>query len=574
MLAGSSALPPVLSRGAARRPVPQAVAQSRWPLSGQADQAPADDPTPAWLALLLRALQACLRHRVLTLLAALAMLLAAVPLASWLPTGFMPADDQAQTQVRLSLPPGTPWAQTRALAEQARLQLQGLPQVRRIYTTIGGGQSGQDSPAALLQGQAAQATLILTLSPRAQRPGINRQHLEAGFRQALADLPGARVQVGPGDGAERLTLDLSGSDGAALLAHARRVEQALRGLPRIGLVNASAAAQRQDLVLQPDPARAAELGVTTAAMADTLRIATTGDTDADLARLNLAQRQWPVVVRLPAQAREDLALLARLPVPGARGPVMLGQVASLQMASGPAQIDRRNRQRSITIEVGLNGQALGDVQAQALQLPALAQLPPGISLAPSGDAETMAELFQGFGLAMAVGVLCLYAVLVLLFDDLLQPLVIGVALLLAVPGAIAALWLAGGELSMPALIGLVMLMGIAAKNAILLVDHVARSTADARARHGQPLQQAVLNACRQRARAIVMTTLAMAAGMLPVALGLGSDPSFRAPMAIVVIGGLLTSTVMSLLVVPVVLACVGDARQALGAGRQRVFGRA
>jgi multidrug efflux pump subunit AcrB len=318
-------------------------------------------------------------------------------------------------------------------------------------------------------------------------------------------------------------------------------------------------------VVRPDPARAADLGVTAAAMADTLRVATAGDFDQALAKLNLAQRQVPVVVRLPAQARTDLDLLRQLPVPGARGPVPLGSVATLELSSGPAQIDRYDRQRNVNIEVELNQRPLGEVEAQVLALPSLKNLPPGVIQTTIGDAEAMAELFQSFGLAMLTGVLCIYVVLVLLFKDFVQPATILGALVLSVPGAFLALFVTHTAISMPSMIGLIMLMGIATKNSILLVDYVILAQREL----GLARREAVLDACRKRARPIVMTTIAMAAGMMPIALGWGVDPSFRAPMAIVVIGGLITSTFLSLLVIPVLYTLVDDLIRLAGRLRRR-----
>jgi multidrug efflux pump subunit AcrB len=317
--------------------------------------------------------------------------------------------------------------------------------------------------------------------------------------------------------------------------------------------------------VRPDPARAADLGVTAAAIADTLRVATAGDFDQALAKLNLAQRQVPVVVRLPAKARTDLDLLRQLPVPGARGPVPLGRVATLELSSGPAQIDRYDRQRNVNIEVELNQRPLGEVEVQVLALPSLKNLPPGVIQTTIGDAEAMAELFQSFGLAMLTGVLCIYVVLVLLFKDFVQPATILGALVLSVPGAFLALFVTHTAISMPSMIGLIMLMGIATKNSILLVDYVILAQREL----GLARREAVLDACRKRARPIVMTTIAMAAGMMPIALGWGVDPSFRAPMAIVVIGGLITSTFLSLLVIPVLYTLVDDFIRLAGRLRRR-----
>jgi multidrug efflux pump subunit AcrB len=294
-----------------------------------------------------------------------------------------------------------------------------------------------------------------------------------------------------------------------------------------------------------------------------LRIATAGDYDQSIAKLNLAQRQVPIVVKLPAAARQDLGLLERLTVPGAHGPVMVGAVASLTIAGGPAEIDRYDRLRNINFEIELNGQALGEVEKLTLALPSLKTLPPGVLQTTVGDAEAMGELFASFSLAMLTGVLCIYVVLVLLFKDFVQPVTILAALVLSVPGAFLALFVTQTALSMPSMIGLIMLMGIATKNSILLIDYVVLARRGIGGKPGLDRWHALLDACRKRARPIVMTTVAMGAGMMPIAIGLGTDSSFRAPMAIVVIGGLITSTFLSLLVIPVVFTYVDDLVQRL-----------
>ncbi|MFN3886789.1 MAG: efflux RND transporter permease subunit, partial [Aquabacterium sp.] len=232
--------------------------------------------------------------------------------------------------------------------------------------------------------------------------------------------------------------------------------------------------------------------------------------------------------------------------------VPLSSVAAVALAGGPAEIDRYDRQRNINFEIELNQQPLGAVEAAALALPSLRNLPPGVTQTTVGDAEAMGELFASFGLAMLTGVLCIYIVLVLLFKDFIQPVTILAALVLSVPGAILALFITRTALSMPSMIGLIMLMGIATKNSILLVDYVILAQRE----RGLGRLEAILDACRKRAQPIIMTTMAMGAGMMPIALGIGVDPSFRAPMAIVVIGGLITSTFLSLLVIPVVFSLV------------------
>jgi multidrug efflux pump subunit AcrB len=496
----------------------------------------------------------CLRNRLLTMVASLVLFAGGIVVAGLLPTGFIPPDDTGQTQVKIELPPGSRFDETLAAAEAARAIVAKHPEVRSVYTAVGGGAAGSD-PFAGGAGvaEARKATLTIRTSHRKER-SISLQEIDTQLREQLGAVPGVRVQVGlAGAGGSLLQLALSGDDPQALLAASRELERELRTIPNLGNITSTAALIRPELVVRPDFARAADLGVTSAAIADTLRIATAGDFDQSLAKLNLSQRQVPIVVKLPADARADLGLIERLMVPGARGPVMLGNVATVSIDSGPAQIDRFNRLRNVNFTIELNNQPLGDVQAKVDQLPTLKNLPPGVTRTNIGDAEVMAELFTSFGLAMLTGVLCIYVVLVLLFKDFLQPGTILVALFLSIPGAFVALLVTGKALSMPAMIGLIMLIGIATKNSILLVDYVILAR-----REGMSRWDALLDACHKRARPIIMTSLAMGAGMLPIALGIGADPSFRAPMAIAVIGGLITSTFLSLLVVPVAYALVDD----------------
>ena len=508
-----------------------------------------------WMLVYTRWAAWCLKHRVVTMLATAVFFVGSFSLVPFLPTGFLPPDDLSQTQVTVTLPPGSTYAQTLAAAEQARLIVQRNEHVKLVYTAVGAGSTGADTftPGGGVP-DATKATLTINMTPRTDRRGLSKQAIESQLREALVVLPGARVKVGFGASAEKYVLVLAGDDGATLAAHAAVVERDLRAIPGIGAVTSSSSLVRPELIVRPDSARAADLGVTSQAIADTLRIATAGDYDQSLPKLNLSQRQIPIVVRLPAQARTDLALLARLPVPGKHGPVMLGNVATLELASGPAAIDRYNRQRNVNFEIELNQQPLGAVKEAALALPSLQSLPAGVIQTEIGDAEAMAELFASFGLAMLTGVLCIYIVLVLLFKDFVQPATILGALVLSIPGAFLALFITHTALSMPSMIGLIMLMGIATKNSILLVDYVILARRDL----GMNRWDAVLDACHKRAQPIVMTTIAMAAGMLPIAMGWGTDPSFRAPMAIVVIGGLITSTFLSLLVIPVLFTYVDD----------------
>jgi multidrug efflux pump subunit AcrB len=513
---------------------------------------------PSWMARYLGMARWCLRHRGATTAGAAAAFIGGLALAGLLPATFMPPDDDPQTQVTLTLAPGSTLADTVAMAEQARLKLVQNPHVRLVYAAIGGGSSGGDGGpsdgAAASAANVRTATLTLKLTPREQRRGVTRQDIEGRIRESLAALPGVRVAVGAG-GSSSYVLVLAGDDGRALERHALQVERELRTVAGVGAVTSTASLVRPELMVRPDFARAADLGVTSATIAQTLRVATVGDDSQELAKLNLGERQVPVVVRLNEAARHDIETLKRLPVPGARGPVALENVATLDAGSGPSEITRQDRRRNINIEVQLDGLALGDVEQAISALPSLQRLPPGIERGALGDAEEFSELATGFGLAMLTGVLCIYMLLVLLLNDFAQPGTILGALVLSVPGATLALFLTGSALSMPSMIGLIMLMGIATKNSILLVDYVVIARRD----HGLDRASAVIDACRKRARPILMTTIAMGAGMAPIAMGWSGDPAFRAPMAIVVIGGLVTSTVLSLLVVPVLYCQVDDA---------------
>ncbi|SNY97044.1 efflux RND transporter permease subunit [Halomonas sp. hl-4] len=500
---------------------------------------------PAWISYYLIVANGCLHHRKTTIIAATACFAGGIWLASTLPGTFIPPDDNSQTQATLTLPPGSTLSEAEALAEQARSRLVTQRHVVSVFAAVGEDSGSSDSGVTSVE-------LTVGLADRATRSGVTQQDIEQQLRAALATLPGVRTRVGDeGDGYE---LVLAGEDSRVLEQHARQVEREMRSIPGIGAVSSTASLVRPELIVRPDFARAADLGVSAQAIADTLRIATVGDDDEDLPKLNLSSRQVPVMIRLADAAREDMATLKRLPVPGANGMVPLESVASFEWSSGPSEITRHNRLRNVNFEVSLQGQPLGEIEQAVQALPSLRQLPRGVFQAAEGDAEEMEELASSFGIAMLTGVLCIYMVLVLLLKDFMQPITILVALVLSIPGAFLALFLTQTPVSLPAMIGLIMLMGIATKNSILLVDYIII----ARRAHGLERLDATLDACKKRVRPIVMTTIAMGAGMMPIALGWAGDPSFRAPMAFVVIGGLITSTLLSLLVIPVVYSSVDD----------------
>ena len=508
---------------------------------------------PVWMPLYLRITRWTLNHRWITVAMAIAFFVGSLFLVPLIPSGFIPPDDNSQTQVYVELPPGSTLAQTRAAAEQARSLMAGVKNIASIYTTIGGGSVGSDPFQGGGAAEVRKATLTVILAERGSRP--RKQIIESEMRTALAELPGARFKVGLGGSGEKYQLVLKSEDPAALAQAAAAVEKDLRTIAGLGNINSSASLVRAEIAIRPDFAKAADMGVTSAAIGETLRIATVGDYESALSKLNLSQRQVPIVVKLDTGARQDLDVLGRLMVPGAKGPVMLSQVATMEMSGGPAVVSRLNRVRNVNFDVELSGVPLGEVTEAVAKLPSIVNLPAGVQQVEVGDAEVQAEMVAGFGMAMMTGVLCIYIVLVLLFKDFMHPVTILPSVILSFGGAFLGLLVSGKMLSMPSFIGLVMLIGVSTKNSILLVEYAIM----ARREFGMTRIEALMDACHKRARPIIMTTIAMVAGMLPLVIGLGSaDNSFRAPMAAAVIGGLITSTILSLLVTPSFFTIVDD----------------
>jgi multidrug efflux pump subunit AcrB len=513
-------------------------------------QAPKD---PAWMRLYMKWVDRSLRHRWVTVFIAGLFFVGSIVVIPLLPTGFMPADDLSQTQVYVEMQPGTPLAQTEKTAERVRQLVMENPSVRSVYTSIGGGAAGGDPFAGGQTQEERKATLTVLLQPRNER--AVKQEIEADIRRRLEVVPGVRLKVGLGGSGEKYMLVLSSEQPDVLMQTALQVGRQLRSIAGLGNISSSASLIRPEIEVHPRFDDAAQLGVTSAAMADTLRVATAGDFEVALSKLNLDQRQIPIVVALEKWAIKDLDFIENLRVPGANGPVPLSSVADVRLGGGPAVINRYDRARNITFEIELSGIALGDVVKQVRQLPAMKSLPASVSVIDIGDAEVMDELFQSFGLAIVIGIVCIYIVLVLLFKQFLQPLTILAALPLSLGGAFVGLLLADKSFSMPSLIGLIMLMGIATKNSILLVEYAILAIKE----KGMTRLEALTDACHKRARPILMTTLAMGAGMVPLAVGWGAaDPAFRSPMAIAVLGGLITSTFLSLLVIPAVFLIVDD----------------
>jgi HAE1 family hydrophobic/amphiphilic exporter-1 len=329
----------------------------------------------------------------------------------------------------------------------------------------------------------------------------------------------------------------------------------MRGVRGLSDPRPDAQPPNPELEVRPRADEAARLGVSAQTIADAARIATVGDIDANVSKLDEGERRIPVRVRLPMADRGDLSVIKNLRLPTASGGVTtLGSVADVSFQAGPAVINRVGRKRNLTIIADTTeGLQSADAEAKVLALPVMKHLPPGVGRSEEGQERANTELAVGFVTAILSGVGLVYAVMVLLFRSFLKPVVILMALPTAVGGALLALMATDSALSIPSAIGFLMLLGLAAKNSILLVEYAIE-----REREGKSQREALMEACRERARPIVMTTVAMAAGMLPTALTLGKGSEFRQPMAIAVIGGLITSTVLSLLLVPVVYEFVDD----------------
>ncbi|MFA5683923.1 MAG: efflux RND transporter permease subunit [Lysobacteraceae bacterium] len=517
----------------------------------------------------LRLVEWALAHRGLTLWGALALFIASLALVPLIPATFIPQSDLGRSNLSLELAPGARIEDTWAMSEAARTKLLDMPELRHVYAIVGGTVDVGDPGVSGVE-SVRRAVLILDWGAAGARDR-SQQALEREVRQRLAELPGVRQRFLSSEPGEQMQLVLTGSDPRRLYAAARELERDLRTLDGLGSIVSSASLLRPEIIVTPDPRRAADLGVSTQDIAEAARIATSGDYRQRLSKLNLADRQIPIRVALAESALAQEDLLALLRVPSAHGGVVpLTSVAEIRRDAGPSVVNRFGRERNITFSAELNGRPLGEVMAEVEDLPALKNLPPGVSVLNTGDAEIFIELFVGFLLAMAAGIFCVYAVLLLLFNHASHPLIILMAVPLSAGGAFGLMLLTGTLISLPALIGLLMLIGIATKNSILLVDYAVM----AEDTHGMSMHEALVDACRKRARPVIMTSLAMSAGMTPIALGLGADAAFRQPMAVAVIGGLFTSTLLSLVVVPAAYAALEGAlrrwKQRRQAGRAAV----
>lgn len=467
-----------------------------------------------------------------------------------MPTAFQPDMDTGTSSIRLEMPPGSKLVDTKRAVDHATALLRQEPEVQQIMEFVGD------------DGDIRRASLYLQLVPSDERAASTRE-FERRMAPQLASVPDARIHFqtqGAGFAGREVTIMLAGDNPVLLDATARKVEREMQGLNVLRDARISGDLERPEILIRPKFDIAAQLGVSVAALSQTIRIATLGDIDQNLAKFSLADRQVPIRVALSEEARTDLSMLENLPVPTAGGgSVPLKVVADISFGTGPTKIRRFNQTRRITLEADLNGVEFGQALEAVARLPTMANLPTGVREVRFGQAEVMDELITNFIVAVISGILLVFAVLVLLYKRVLPPFVNMASLLLAPLGAVIALILTGHAVTLPVYIGLLMLFGIVAKNSILLVDFAIEEM-----RHGVDRETAIIDAGHKRAQPILMTTVAMSAGMLPVAIGLHGDGSFRAPMAIAVIGGLLLSTALTLLIVPAGFTLADDLERWIG----------
>ncbi len=496
-----------------------------------------------------------LHHRWLTMGATLILFVASLTLVKLLPTAFIPDNDIDQTRVAIELTPDVALEDTERVAAMASARILAIPGVTNIFTSVGEAQAAMD-PNSTGGKSDNIGSLDIVLAPRAERQ--SKQEIEREISRLLTEVPSARFTVGLSSGGETgYNFSLTSTNPEVLEQTAQQIMADIRKLPMAGDVTSDRSLPRQELTVTPDRLAMADLGVTTQDIATTLRIATVGDYEQQLSKLNLDTRQIPIVVRLPDVAKQSVNQLEGLYVPSnnpaAQG-VRVSEVANLDFGTGPAQIKRLDRERAISITVQPGDGELGELVQAVKNTPTMQNIPSSITIIDQGQAENMAELFTGFVIAMSVGIICILGVLILLFGKLLQPFTILMALPLSIGGAFVGLVITNSSLSMPSMIGFIMLMGIATKNSILLVDYAIIAQNRGLARF-----DAIIDSCRKRARPIIMTTIAMGAGMLPLVFGWGdADPTFRRPMAAAVLGGLVTSTLLSLVVIPVVYTLMDD----------------
>ena len=451
------------------------------------------------------------------------------------PFQFQPDTDESNSEIAIEMVPGTTLETTKQVTDQVSDLLYEQQEVERALEVI----------------REGSASIYITLKDDRERTSIE---LERQLAPQLADIADARIrfasQGGPGGGGRDVSIMLAGSDPDLLNTTAAALVEEMKGVSDLVAPRISADIRRPEIIIRPRPELMTDLGVSTVAVSQTIRIATMGEIEQNAARFSLSDRQIPIRVRLPEDSREDLTTIRNLPVPtGSGASVPLGRIADIGFGSGPTTIQRYNQSRRVFVEADLaDGVLYGDAIAKVDALPTLADLPQGVSRDAVGQDELIGELLSNFSVALPAGIFLVFAVLVLLYKRVMSPLVNMTSLALAPLGGIFLLWLVGQPLSMPVLIGILLLLGIVTKNSILLIDFAIEAMED-----GVEKLTAIMDAGHKRAQPIVMTTVAMTAGMVPVSLSgvLGSgDGAWRAPMGTMVIGGLILSTLLTLLIVP------------------------
>jgi multidrug efflux pump subunit AcrB len=452
-----------------------------------------------------------------------------------LPFTFFPDSDSDYSQVRIEMVPGTTLTDTRRVAER----------VQDLLSTEKG-----VVDAAFADIRPAGADIYITLK---KDRTMSSTAFESKWGSKLGEIPDARVNFqaqdngGPPGSGRDISVTLGSDNPDLLLATANKLAEEMRGVKELVAPRVAGDLQRPEITIKPRMDLASTLGVTTAALSQTIRIATIGDIDQNSPKFSLSDRQVPIRVTLSEDSRRSLATIENLPVPTANGgSVPLKSVAAVSFGAGPTSIQRSNLIRRISIGADFpDGVVSGQAQEKIDALPTMKNLPQTVQKLTLGRSKMQDELFSNFIIALFSGVLLVFAVLVLLYRRLVSPLVNMGSLLLAPLGAAMALRIAGMPVSMPVMIGMLMLLGIVAKNSILVVDF-ALDEID----KGSERTAAIIEAGHKRAQPIVMTTVAMVAGMIPTALALSGDGAWRQPMGVVVIGGLIVSTMLTLLIVP------------------------
>jgi HAE1 family hydrophobic/amphiphilic exporter-1 len=502
-----------------------------------------DEVLTGYRARYLKVLSWALDHRWLTMAGAVVLFVGSVMLVPLIPKGFIDNGDIGQSRIDVALPPGSTLADTERVTTAVEAIVRPRAEVRTVFTTVG-------------DGDVSKGHLNVMLKPRSERT-ITLDQFEEATRPAFTHIPGARVEFhhyGVGGSAKPVNVLLSGTDVAALARVGTQLLSEMRGVPGLRDVTSSAAELRPEVEIVPDFARAAEQGISVATIGRMARLATQGDVDFNLPKFNAGDQQIDIRVQLVESARTDLAAMRNLLVPGRKGLVPLSSLADVHLGTGAVQIDRFDRARQVTFTANLAPDAnLGDAVAKVKALPVMRSLPPGVTQGTRGESQIMEEVFTQIGLALATAVLFIYVVLVLLFGGFLQPLTIMMALPLSFGGALVGLMVTHKMLGLMAMIGIVMLMGLVTKNSILLVEYTIMAR-----RHGLGRREALMSAGRDRLRPILMTTIAMIAGMLPIALSIGEGTEGLSPMAVAVIGGLITSSVFTLVVIPAAYTFIDD----------------